>query len=156
MQIGCCKKFYICYLSCRAVVQIYALVYNLSIKNNLLYETKQTKNISNLHFGNFTAGVPGFCTVESGNYSGTGLPASPIYMILQTLMLWILGIFGFIAIIGFVISGIQYLTAAGDEEQQKRAKKAMYYSIMGVIVGLGGLIILNAATQMLGSYTPMF
>ncbi|PIU77745.1 MAG: hypothetical protein COS72_04480 [Candidatus Moranbacteria bacterium CG06_land_8_20_14_3_00_43_56] len=66
-------------------------------------------------------------------------------------MLWALGLLGFFAVIGFVISGIMYLVAAGDEEQQKKAKKAMYYSITGVIVGLIGLVVIYAVQKMLGA-----
>ena len=83
------------------------------------------------------------------NYLSTGLPAGSIYLIIQNLMMWVLSVFGFICIIGFVISGIMYLTAAGDDEQQKKAKKAMYYSIMGVIVGLIGLVIIFAINALL-------
>ena len=44
-----------------------------------------------------------------------------------------------------------YLVAAGDEDAQARAKRAMYYSITGVIVGLVGLIILYAVGKLLGA-----
>jgi len=84
-----------------------------------------------------------------GNYLSTGLPAGSIYNIIQSVTLWILAIFGFICIIGFIISGIMYLTAAGDDEQQKKAKKALYYSITGVIVGLVGLVIIFAVNALL-------
>ena len=47
----------------------------------------------------------------------TGLSQSSVEYILETFMKWLLGIFGFLTIIAFVISGIQYLTAAGDEGQ---------------------------------------
>jgi len=83
-------------------------------------------------------------------YNTYGLPQGTIYAIIEGLMKWGLSIFGFIGIIGFVISGIMYLTAAGDEEQQKKAKRAMYYSLVGVIVGLVGLVIIVAVDQMLG------
>ncbi|OGI25114.1 MAG: hypothetical protein A3J76_02720 [Candidatus Moranbacteria bacterium RBG_13_45_13] len=59
-------------------------------------------------------------------------------------MKWLLGIFGFLAIISFIISGIMYLTAAGDEDQQKKAKKQMQWSVVGVIVGLSGFIVIKA------------
>jgi Na+/proline symporter len=70
--------------------------------------------------------------------------------------MWILGIFGFIGVIGFVIAGIFYLTAGGDAEVEKKAKKAMMMSIVGVIVGLLGLVILNAATSLLEGTDPLF
>ncbi|MFA5872312.1 MAG: pilin [Parcubacteria group bacterium] len=80
----------------------------------------------------------------------TGLPAGSIFDIIKNVMLWLLGILGFVAVIGFVISGIMYLVAAGDEKRQETAKQAMYYSIIGVIVGLVGLVILYAVQKLLG------
>ena len=66
-------------------------------------------------------------------------------------MFYLLAILGFVAVIGFVISGILYLVAAGDEDRQATAKRAMIYSITGVIVGLVGLVILFAAQRLLGA-----
>jgi hypothetical protein len=80
----------------------------------------------------------------------TGLPQGSIFDIIKNVMLWLLGLLGFVAVIGFVISGIMYLVAAGDEKRQESAKRAMYYSIIGVIVGLVGLVILYAVQKMLG------
>jgi len=83
----------------------------------------------------------------------TGLASGSIYDIVENIMTWILGIVGFVAIIGFCIAGIMYLTAAGDEDRQKSAKSAMVYSIIGVIVALGGYVIWQAAQTMLGGGT---
>jgi hypothetical protein len=88
--------------------------------------------------------------------SGTNLPSAPVFEIIRKIMLWALGLLGFFAVIGFVISGIMYLVAAGDEEQQKKAKKAMYYAITGVIVGLVGLVVIYAVQRMLGAQTSQF
>lgn len=86
-----------------------------------------------------------------GNYMGFGLPSGSITGILLNILLWILGIFGIVGIIGFVISGILYLTAAGDEDRMASAKRAMYYSIIGVVVGLLGVVILQAVDLALNS-----
>lgn len=83
------------------------------------------------------------------NYTDAKLPSGTIKTIIKNFMLWGLMLLGLFAIIGFAISGIMYLTAAGDDEQQKKAKKAMTYSITGVIVGLIGYIILQAVTTWL-------
>jgi hypothetical protein len=80
-----------------------------------------------------------------------GLSCQPISAIIANLAKWLLGIFGFIAVISFVIAGIQYLISAGDENIQQRAKRNVVYSIIGVIVGLGGLVIINAVQNMLGA-----
>lgn len=87
------------------------------------------------------------------NYGKFGLPdpQGGIAGIITNLLNWLLLVFGFIAIIGFVISGILYLTAAGDEDQQKKAKRAMFYSIIGVVVGLVGLVIIQQVDAFLNA-----
>jgi hypothetical protein len=82
---------------------------------------------------------------------GTNLPNSSILDIVTGIMNWLLIIVGILGVIGFVIAGILYLTAAGDEDQIAKAKKAMIYSIIGVIVALLGLVIISAAQAMLNS-----
>lgn len=93
------------------------------------------------------ASDPGGWQVSS--YSVFGLPGGTVTDIVDNLLMWLLWIFGTIGIIGFVISGIMYLTAGGDAEQEKKAKKAMLMSIIGVVVGLAGWVILQAATEFL-------
>ena len=82
---------------------------------------------------------------------GTNLPQASLYEIIRNIMFWLLAILGFVAVIGFVISGILYLIAAGDEDKQETAKRAMIYSITGVIVGLAGLVVLFAANRLIGA-----
>ncbi len=79
------------------------------------------------------------------------LPDASIYNIVTNIMNWLLGLIGVIGVIGFAISGILYLTAAGDETQIGKAKKAMTYSIIGVIVALVGLVVLNSAYYLLSA-----
>lgn len=86
---------------------------------------------------------------STANLTSTGLPTGSIYGIIMGIMNWILVIFGFVGVIGFIIAGIIYLTSAGDETMTKKAKSAMMASIIGVIVGLGGLVIIRAADSML-------
>lgn len=79
----------------------------------------------------------------------SGLPHGDILDIVFNILFWILAIFGAVAVIGFAISGILYLTAAGDDDQIEKAKNAMKWSIIGVIVGLSGIVILRAVSNML-------
>lgn len=83
----------------------------------------------------------------------TGLSQASVEYVLETFMKWLLAIFGFIAIIAFVISGVQYLTAAGDESQAETAKRNMQYSIIGIVVALSGYIILVAIIALLNGGT---
>lgn len=74
----------------------------------------------------------------------TGLSEKPVYDIVKNLLYWILGVFGLLAIIAFVISGVQYLTSAGDEKGVETAKRNMKWSVVGVIVALSGYVIILA------------
>ena len=92
--------------------------------------------------------------LEGGSTSG--LPDAYISEIVAGTMDWLLAIVGFLAIIGFVISGILYLTAAGDDKQIGTAKTAMKWAIIGVIVALMGYVVIIAVDYWLnGSSTTV-
>jgi hypothetical protein len=104
-------------------------------------------------------------TVPSGNVSANSggwdpgalarfsLPSSSIYFIISNILHWLLLIFSLLAVIGFIISGIMYIISTGDDDTMQKAKKAMTYSIIGVVVGLSGLIIIYAIERMLRGYS---
>lgn len=86
--------------------------------------------------------------------TGTGLSEAPVQDILVALASWLLTIVGIIALIAFVISGIQYLLASGDEGMIETAKRHMTWSIVGVVVALSGVVIIQAIDALLqGSST---
>ncbi|MDD3487208.1 MAG: TrbC/VirB2 family protein [Candidatus Moranbacteria bacterium] len=105
---------------------------------------KKIKKILPLSILAMTLSQPAFAQWNTSNYDSTKLPKTALYSIIENTTKWLLSVFGFIAIIGFVLSGIMYLLAAGDEKTQERAKRAMIYSIVGVVVGLGGLVVIYA------------
>ena len=88
--------------------------------------------------------------------AGTTLPTGTVKGIVSQFMTWILGMVGFLGVIGFAIAGILYLTSAGDEDRIGTAKKAMTWSIVGVIVALLGVVIIQAANSMLGGTSSEF
>ncbi len=88
--------------------------------------------------------------------ANTTLPAGSVTGIIGNIMTWMLGLVGFLGVIGFAISGILYLTAAGDEDRITTAKRAMTWSIVGVIVALLGVVIIKAANSMLGGQNSDF
>lgn len=89
--------------------------------------------------------------------AGAGtLPKGSLFDIISNIMNWLLGLLGVFAIIGFVISGILYLTAAGDEAQQKKAKAQMTWSIMGVLVALAGWVVVTAVQALLSGSSTTF
>ncbi len=83
----------------------------------------------------------------------TGLSDKSIKDILTGILTWMLGIVGVIALIGFVISGAQYILASGNERTIETAKRNMIYSIIGVVVVLAGFVIIQAIDFALRGYS---
>ena len=97
--------------------------------------------------------VPAGAQWNISSVSGFGLPNASIYSIVMNILNWLLAIVGIVGVIGFSISGIMYLTAAGNDDQIGKAKTAMLNSIIGVIVALSGLIVIRAVDWALNSYS---
>ena len=83
------------------------------------------------------------------NASAAGLPDKPIYQIIASTLSWLLAILVFLAIAGFVISGLLYITSAGNEGQAEQAKNAMKFSVIGIIVALIGYVAIKAIDSLL-------
>lgn len=86
---------------------------------------------------------------STNNAKSSALPQGSIIGIIQTAMNWLLAVLGFVGIIAFVIAGILYLTAAGDEKKVGTAKSAMTAAITGIIVALIGFVIIQAVNTWL-------
>ena len=86
----------------------------------------------------------------------TGLSSATVTQVLLTFMNWLLGLLGLFGIIAFVISGIQYLVSAGDDDTISTAKRNMKYSIIGVMVALSGFIIIQAVDTLLKGTSSNF
>lgn len=81
---------------------------------------------------------------DVGSVSGYGLPSGSISGIIRGILSWLLAIFGFLGIIGFVIAGIMYVLSAGNDTMVEKAKTAMTWSAVGIVVGLIGFVIIQA------------
>ncbi|MBU2025975.1 MAG: pilin [Patescibacteria group bacterium] len=86
--------------------------------------------------------------------SGTNLPGEEgsgdlAVGVVKNLMYWLLGLLGFIGVIGFVIAGILYLTSAGNDERMEKAKKSMIYCVLGVVISLGALVLIEVIFNLL-------
>lgn len=82
--------------------------------------------------------------------TGTQLPQGSVTGILTSFMNWVLMIVGILGVIAFVIAGIYYLTAAGDEDNIAKGKKLMIAAITGIVVALIGLVVIQAIQGLLG------
>lgn len=82
-------------------------------------------------------------------YAGVITDATPISNVLESMLQWLLQIFGVIALVAFIGSGLLYLLASGNKDVLERAKKWMIYSVIGVIVTLGALVVLSTIDSLL-------
>jgi hypothetical protein len=85
-----------------------------------------------------------------------GLPDGSILGIASNLLFWLLSLFAILGIIGFVLSGIFYLISAGEEDMVTRGKDGMKWSIVGILVGLSGFVIMQAVNLFLGGASKGF
>lgn len=85
-----------------------------------------------------------------------GLPQGSLLGIASNLLFWLLAIFAIVGIIGFVLSGIFYLLAGADEGNAEKGKEGMKWSIIGIIVGLSGYIIMQAVSSLLSGSDKTF
>lgn len=57
----------------------------------------------------------------------------------------ILGGIGALSIIGFIVAGIDYMAAGGDEERVGRAGGIFGFALVGLLIAILGIIIINIA-----------
>lgn len=88
--------------------------------------------------------------------NNTGLPRATVASLLVNLLRWLLYIFGTVAVIAFVVSGIMYVTSAGNDKQIDTAKEYMTWSIVGIIVAFSGVILITAISSFLAGTSTVF
>lgn len=109
--------------------------------------------------GNISAVIGSNGSLSGGGWSLSnpyGLPSGSILGIVSNLLFWLLSIFAILGVIGFVISGIFYLLAGADEGNAEKGKNGMTWSIIGIIVGLSGFIIMQAVNALLSGSDKTF
>gem|GEM_PF-3826433 len=88
--------------------------------------------------------------------TNTGLSSASISDILMSLFGWLMGLFTTFAVLAFVISGIQYFMASGDESMAEKAKENATHAVIGIIIGLSGFIIIKAIAAALSGTSILF
>lgn len=61
----------------------------------------------------------------------------------QNVVSVVLGIVAFVAVVAIVISGVQFMTARGDPGKIAKAKNAILYAVIGLIVAVLAYAIVN-------------
>ena len=80
-----------------------------------------------------TEAVSGICVPKS---SETGQVDKTASEVIESVIKWMLGIAGVLAIAVIVSSGLMYVTSAGDKDRTNRAQQTLTYAIIGLIVVL--------------------
>jgi hypothetical protein len=80
--------------------------------------------------------------------SSTGSTGGGLAAIATRTLQFLLSIFGTLAIISLVVSGIMYMTASGDDKKIETAKKMFTYSIIGIVVAMSALIIITQVSKL--------
>lgn len=82
---------------------------------------------------------------DAPGYAGSG----PVIAVIFYFLNWILSVFMLLAVIAFVITGVQYLMAAGDQSRAETAKRNFMYSMIAVAIVGAGLIIIRTINWIL-------
>lgn len=87
---------------------------------------------------------------------GTGLPdygATGFLTVIANVTRFVTGIIAVLAILMIVVSGIMYITSAGDSGRVETAKGWLVYSIVGLIVAILAFVIVTAVGIAVGAWS---
>lgn len=73
--------------------------------------------------------------------------------LLATVITWLLGFAGALAVVAIIYSGIMYMTAGGDQEKALKARKNLLWAILGVIIVFLSYAIVRSIGNIIGE-TP--
>ena len=76
--------------------------------------------------------------------------AKDIKTILLSVLQWIIAIFGIVALVSFVISGMRFIFAGGDTQKTEKARRGIFYSLLGVLVAGSALLIIKEILRIIG------
>ncbi len=91
--------------------------------------------------GDEEAGAPSRPALPAGEGSSIGTLPDLVNRIIDIFF----SVIGALAVLGNVIGGIMYLTAGGDSGKAEKAKKAVLYSSIAVIIAVTAYVILHAS-----------
>jgi type IV secretory pathway VirB2 component (pilin) len=82
--------------------------------------------------------------------SPQGLPDRDLVDVIASVTRFVTGLVAVLAVLMIVISGIVYITSAGESDKITRAKSWLTYSIIGLVVSLLAYVIVIAVGTALG------
>lgn len=73
-----------------------------------------------------------------------------ISSVLSTVIYWVLGLAGGIAVLFLILGGLQYITSSGNKDKAEQAKKTILYAVIGLIVIALSFVIVAFVSQNVG------
>jgi type IV secretory pathway VirB2 component (pilin) len=93
-------------------------------------------------------------TIDLPTEAQTGLPEGgngAVLKAIESVVEFVVGVIGSIAVLMIVISGIMYMVSGGDQQKVETAKKILTYSIVGLVVALVSYMIVYFISRSLGA-----
>jgi len=97
--------------------------------------------------------VASICSAASVTFQNP-LKANTVAQVLQSIMGYLKGIAGTIAVIFIIIGGIMYMLSAGNKEMMERGKKTLLYAIAGAAIVLAAPTFLKEIMTIIGGSAP--
>ena len=106
--------------------------------------------------------VGGICTsVDSSDGGGNGGSGDVVHLqspiniegpveLVAAAIRGIMGVIGIVAVAALIYGAILYFTSGGSEEQAGKAKKAITYAIIGLVVSILSYVIINTLIRAIG------
>jgi len=76
-----------------------------------------------------------------------------IESLLSTVIYWILGLSGGIAVLFLILGGLQYVTSSGNKDKAEQAKQTILYAVIGLVVIALSFVIVAFVSQNVGKVT---
>ncbi|MBU2524777.1 pilin [Patescibacteria group bacterium] len=73
--------------------------------------------------------------------------------LIQTMLSFLLGFLGLVAVIMIIYGGILYVTAGGNEENATKGKKILMYAVVGIVIIFISYALVNTLLGGLGTGT---
>ncbi len=86
---------------------------------------------------------------ETAKAAGVIESAPSVGALFSNILFFLLSVVGIVGILGMVFSGFQYLFSFGDAKRVEQAKASFRYSVIGILVALGALILLKTIEGLL-------
>ena len=89
--------------------------------------------------------VVGATSLEIGITYGTaiGLGTRDIRATIASIINVLMGLLGIVAIVIILVGGFQWMTAMGDEEKVKKARRLLFQGVIGLVIVLSAYAIAN-------------